>query len=112
MALAATGDGARAALGADRVCEAVVAVVRDMCGPGHQAKDDRLRYYAVGALLNLAFSSGRNRDALAATRRYARQSMIQAFAHLDQDVEEFTALWCSDRTQATLKTLVARLRAT
>lgn len=53
-----------------------------------------------------------NQEALAATRRYARQSMIQAFAHLEQDVEEFTALWCSDQTQATLKALVAKLRAT
>ncbi|KAH8069308.1 serine threonine-protein kinase [Aureococcus anophagefferens] len=64
MALAATGDGARAALGADRVCEAVVAVVRDMCGPGHQAKDDRLRYYAdvLAAVADCAAASDDDLD--------------------------------------------------
>ena len=95
MALAATGDGARAALGADRVCEAVVAVVRDMCGPGHQAKDDRLRYYAVGALLNLAFSSGRNRDALAAQDVLAAVADCAAASDDDLDMQRLCcrAFW-------------------
>jgi len=95
QALAATGDGARAALGADRVCEAVVAVVRDMCGPGHQAKDDRLRYYAVGALLNLAFSSGRNRDALAAQDVLAAVADCAAASDDDLDMQRLCcrAFW-------------------
>ena len=98
MALAATGDGARGALGAGDVCAAVVTVVRDLCGdegPLPLATDDRLRYYAVGALLNLAFSSPKNRDDLAAHDVLAAVAACAAAAAADLDMQRLCcrAFW-------------------
>lgn len=67
MALAASSDRARVLLGDAGVCEAAVEVARAICTTDTDLpRDDiaRLRYYAVGALSNLAFSSTYNKDRL------------------------------------------------
>ncbi|KAJ8611309.1 hypothetical protein CTAYLR_006615 [Chrysophaeum taylorii] len=67
MALAAASSRARMLLGEVGVCEAAVDVARDICFMDPDApRDDngRLRYYAVGALSNLAFSAPYNRERL------------------------------------------------
>lgn len=67
MALAASSDRARVLLGDAGVCEAAVEVARSICTSDTDLpRDDigRLRYYAVGALSNLAFSSTYNKDRL------------------------------------------------
>lgn len=67
MALAAASTRARVLLGDAGVCEAAVDIARDICGKEIDSPRDeigRLRYYAVGALSNLAFSAPCNKERL------------------------------------------------
>lgn len=67
MALAAASSRARLLLGDAGVCEAAVVIARDICGRySDLPREDmgRLRYYAVGAVSNLAFSAPYNKERL------------------------------------------------
>lgn len=67
MAIAAASDRARLLLGEAGVCEAIVDIMRMVGGKEKLLQDaevSRLRYYAVGALSNLAFSAPYNKERL------------------------------------------------
>mmetsp|Transcript_9561 Transcript_9561/g.14664 ORF Transcript_9561/g.14664 Transcript_9561/m.14664 type:complete len:1657 (+) Transcript_9561:62-5032(+) len=71
MALAASSNRARELLGEAGICETSVDVIRYMCGPANpdlpREELARLRYYAVGALSNLAFWAPSNKERLEAS---------------------------------------------